>query len=206
MSRHVFADRTTRAHLWHLIDARGLVVGKLAAAITPLLIGKHKPIYNPSVDVGDFVVVLNARHSVFLGKKWEKKLYRWHTGYVGHLKEETAAKVREEHPERIIEKAVWGMLPNNRHRNTRMKRLKVFPDNVHLYEDKLKAFRSPITADLAFAEHRETPVVWSKEDFYANIALDELNRVNVFTRTLTDEDLQFLDQETLPEKTPKQRH
>ena len=97
---------------WHLIDAEGLVVGRLAAIVANILRGKHKPSYTPHVDCGDHVVVINADKIRFTGRKLEQKLYYKHTGYPGGLKEVTAGKVLEgRFPERVLEKAVERMLP-----------------------------------------------------------------------------------------------
>lgn len=95
------------------------------------MIGKHKPTYVPHVDNGDFVVVVNARHVVLTANKMKTKLYRWHTGWMGGLKELTARQVHERAPDRIIEHAVKGMLPPNNLRAVRMKRLRIFADDAH---------------------------------------------------------------------------
>src|ERR1700754_853001 len=96
---------------WILIDAEGLVVGRLAALIATRLKGKHKPIYTPPVDCGDNIVVINAEKVVFTGRKLEKKVYYHHTGYIGGIKERSAKMIMEgKFPERILEKAVERML------------------------------------------------------------------------------------------------
>lgn len=87
--------------LWHLIDAKDQVVGRLATQIVHILKGKHKPFYNPSADCGDYVVVVNAANVKFTGRKKTDKLYRWHTGYVGGLKEMNVAKQLEIKPEEV---------------------------------------------------------------------------------------------------------
>lgn len=115
--------------MWHLVDARGQVVGRLATQIAKLLTGKHKPTYVPHIDSGDRVVVVNARDIVFTGKKRTQKLYRWHTGYPGGLKQLTARQVFERAPERVLTAAVSGMLPKNRLRKHRLRRLRVFTDD-----------------------------------------------------------------------------
>ena len=91
-----------------------MAVGRLATHIATLLLGKHKPVYNPSLDCGDNVLVTNARQVQFTGKKWRQKHYRWHTGYPGGLKVYPASRMRDEHPERVLWKAVYGMLPKVR--------------------------------------------------------------------------------------------
>ena len=93
-----------------------------------LLMGKHKPIYQPHRDCGDNVVVVNARHVALTGKKVDQKLYRWHTGYVGGLKEENVKSVLERKPEEVLRRAVLGMLPKNRLRKIRARKLRIFPD------------------------------------------------------------------------------
>ena len=97
---------------WILIDAQDAVVGRLASFIAMRLRGKHRPDYTPHVDCGDYVVVINADKVKFTGRKLEKKIYYWHTGYAGGIKERTAGKILEgRFPERILEKAVERMLP-----------------------------------------------------------------------------------------------
>jgi len=127
-----------RVRYWHVVDARDKVVGKLASSIARVLQGKHKPVFNPSVDCGDYVIVLNSKFIQFSGKKWSQKLYRWHTGYTGNLKTLTAQQVLERNPERILEAAVFGMLPKNRLRLSWFKRLRVYPDGRHLHEKQVE--------------------------------------------------------------------
>jgi len=120
---------STRA--WHLFDARDQVVGRMAGRIATLLQGKHKPSWTPWLDQGDVVVVLNAKHLVFTGSKWSKKLYRYHTGYVGGLKEIVAERWRESHPERVLRHAVAGMIRQNKLKKPRLARLKIYPGVLH---------------------------------------------------------------------------
>ena len=126
---------TTRAaavpRLWHVVDARNQIVGRLAPQLAHLLAGKHKPTYVPHVDAGDYVVVVNARHAVLTGNKMRDKLYKWHTGWMGGLKSLTARQVHERAPERLIEHAVKGMLAPNNLRKERLGRLRIFPDEAH---------------------------------------------------------------------------
>lgn len=96
---------------WLLVDVAGLPVGRVSSVIAQLLMGKHKPLYTRHADTGDSVVVINASKAVFTGKKWEQKLYQHHTNYPGGLKTQTAQDIRETNPEKIIEKAVYRMLP-----------------------------------------------------------------------------------------------
>ncbi|HXG67817.1 MAG TPA: 50S ribosomal protein L13 [Blastocatellia bacterium] len=118
---------------WHLIDASGKVVGRIATEAARLLMGKNKPTYTPFLDMGDHVIIINAEKVVFTGNKWEDKVYRWHTGWPGGLREVTAQKQRDRHPERILEAAIRGMLPKNKLGRKMGKKLKVYagPDHPH---------------------------------------------------------------------------
>jgi large subunit ribosomal protein L13 len=116
---------------WFLVDAEGKTLGRLASEIARILMGKHKPTYTPHVDGGDFVVVVNAEKVRVTGKKLEKKIYYRHTGYMGHLKETKLKDMLKEKPEEVIRLAVRGMLPKNRLRKHRMKRLKVYAGPSH---------------------------------------------------------------------------
>jgi len=122
---------------WHIIDAKGKVVGRLASEIASLIRGKHKPDFTPHVDGGDFVIVINAKDIRFTGNKLNTKLYRHHTGYVGGLVEIPAATVLEKHPVRIMEKAVWGMLPKNKLGSVMRKRLKVYSGSEHSHSAQM---------------------------------------------------------------------
>jgi len=108
----------------HIIDATGKSLGRLASEIAVLLRGKHKPNYDPSKDMGDFVIVKNVKHVKFTGKKLEKLVYYRHSGYLGGLKEIPLKKIFEERPEFLLRKAVNGMLPKNKLRKKIIKRLK----------------------------------------------------------------------------------
>jgi len=118
---------------WYLVDATGKTLGRLASEIAKILIGKHKPTYTPHVDGGDFVVVVNAEKIHATGKKLDKKIYYRHTLYPGGLKETTLRKMLQEKPEEVIRLAVRGMLPKNKLRDRRIKRLKVYagPEHPH---------------------------------------------------------------------------
>ncbi|CAG8616601.1 15175_t:CDS:2, partial [Acaulospora colombiana] len=122
------------ARVWHLVDARQRILGRMAVNIATTLMGKHKPIYDPASDCGDYVVVINAREVVVTGKKEDQKLYRHHTGYPGGLKTINYKRLMEKDPAEIIRKAVSGMLPKNRLREVRLERLKIFPDENHPYD------------------------------------------------------------------------
>lgn len=118
---------------WYLVDAEGKVLGRLASQIATILRGKHKPHFTWHLDVGDHVVVVNAEKVHLTGRKLTTKTYRWHTGYLGGLREVTAAKMLRTHPERVIEWAVQGMLPKGRLGRAMAKKLKVYrgPDHPH---------------------------------------------------------------------------
>jgi large subunit ribosomal protein L13 len=118
---------------WYLVDATGKTLGRLASEIAKILMGKHKPTYTPHVDNGDFVVVVNAEKIHVTGKKLEKKVYYWHTGYPGGLKSATLKELLQKKPTEVIRLAVRGMLPKNKLRDRRMKRLKVYagPEHPH---------------------------------------------------------------------------
>ena len=116
---------------WHVIDASGKVLGKLATQAASLLMGKHKPIFSPNLDTGDFVVIINADKVRFSGNKAEQKLYYRHSGYPGGLKTMNLEKMLQTNPTRVIEHAVKGMLPPNRLRADRMKKLKVYVGEAH---------------------------------------------------------------------------
>jgi large subunit ribosomal protein L13 len=119
---------------WIMIDAKGLVVGRLASIIAMRLRGKHKPTYTPHVDCGDNVIVVNAEKVVLTGRKRERKVYRHHTGYIGGIKERTAKSILEgRFPQRIVEKAVERMLPRGPLGRQQLGNLRVYagPDHPH---------------------------------------------------------------------------
>jgi large subunit ribosomal protein L13 len=119
---------------WYVVDAEGKVLGRLATRIATILRGKHKPIFAPHLDVGDHVVVLNAEKIHLTGRKLQNKQYRWHTGYIGGLREVSAEKMLKTHPERVIEWAVQGMLPKNRLGRAMAKKLKVYRGAAHPHQ------------------------------------------------------------------------
>jgi len=119
---------------WHIIDANGQTVGRLATEAARLLMGKNKPSYTPYIDVGDHVIVINAEKVVFTGNKWQDKVYRHHTGWPGGLKEITAQKQLQQHPERILELAIRGMLPKNKLGRKMGKKLKVYVGTDHPHQ------------------------------------------------------------------------
>jgi large subunit ribosomal protein L13 len=116
---------------WFLVDATGQTLGRLATRIAGILTGKHKPIYTPHIDVGDHVIVVNAEKVVLTGRKLEDKLYGRHSQYPGGLKQISAKDLLKKHPERLIEYAVKGMLPNNKLRDYRMTKLRVYAGTEH---------------------------------------------------------------------------
>ncbi len=118
---------------WFLVDAAELPLGRLATIIADKLIGKNKPTYTPHIDGGDYVVVINAANLVVTGDKETGKIYYRHSGFPGGIKDATLAEVREKFPERIIEKAVQGMLPKNKLSPERMNRLRIFPGAEHTH-------------------------------------------------------------------------
>jgi large subunit ribosomal protein L13 len=129
----LFAKNTDVVKKWHVVDADGLVVGRLASRIASVLRGKNKPIFTPHADTGDFVIVINADKIHFTGNKLEKKTYYRHSGYPGGIKQETAKNVMKDSPEDIIMFAVRGMLPKNRLGRQQLKKLKVYrgPEHPH---------------------------------------------------------------------------
>src|SRR6266498_769456 len=116
---------------WHVIDAEGVVLGKLASKAAMLLMGKTKPTYTPFLDTGDHVVVINAEKVKVTGRKETDKMYRHFTGYPGGLVEKSFKRVREERPVRMVEDAIFGMLPNDKLGKQTYRRLKVFPGDKH---------------------------------------------------------------------------
>ena len=123
-------------HDWYVVDAAGQRLGTLAVRIAKALSGKHKPTWTPHIDDGDHVVVLNAAKIELGGNKWTEKVYHRHSGFPGGLRTETAEQVLQKYPERLIERAVRGMLPTNRMRDVQLRRLKVYVSAEHPHEAK----------------------------------------------------------------------
>src|SRR5205823_1349579 len=125
---------------WHLIDADGVVLGRLATLSARLLQGKHKPTYTPFLDTGDHVIVVNAAKVKLTGRKEDQKIYRQHSGYEGGLREERARLVRQRKPERLVEEAVRGMLPKSKLGDAMYQKLKVYAgsDHPHAAQKPLK--------------------------------------------------------------------
>lgn len=119
---------------WVLVDAKDQTLGRLSTRVATLLRGKHKPDWTPHVDNGEYVVVINAERIVLTGRKLSDKKYYRHSGYPGHLKEISAGRMLETHPERVIERAVRGMLPKNKLGRSLLQKLKVYAGDKHPHE------------------------------------------------------------------------
>ena len=130
--RTVMATPETRGpRAWHVIDANGKVLGRVATVAARLLQGKHKPLYTPFLDVGDHVIVVNAAKVKLTGRKEEQKIYRQHSGYEGGLREERAKIVRARKPAKLVEDAVHGMLPKTKLGEAMYRKLKVYAASDH---------------------------------------------------------------------------
>ena len=125
------ANAQTVERKWYVVDAAGLPLGRLATRVAAVLRGKHKPTYTPNVDCGDFVIVINTDQVVLTGKKAENKYYRYHTGYIGGLKEIPYKKMMEEKSDLAVYEAVKGMLPKNSLGRTMLKKLRVYKGADH---------------------------------------------------------------------------
>jgi large subunit ribosomal protein L13 len=125
---------------WHVIDAQGQVLGRVATLAAKLLQGKHKAVYTPFIDTGDHVVVVNAAQVRLTGRKEQQKIYRTHSGYEGGLREERASVLRQRQPIRLVEEAVRGMLPKTKLGDAMYRKLKVYsgPDHPHAAQQPKK--------------------------------------------------------------------
>ena len=132
MSTYV-PTKDSAEHRWLLVDAEGQTLGRLSTFVATRLMGKHRPSWSPAVDTGDFVVVVNAKKIRLTGRKLERKIYRWHTGYPGGLRQVAAGKLLKERPSRVFEMAIHGMLPKNRLGRKIRHKLKVYagPEHPH---------------------------------------------------------------------------
>lgn len=119
---------------WLLVNAEGKTLGRLASEIAQVLRGKHKPIYSPHLDCGDFVVVVNAEKVQVTGRKLDQKMYYRHTGYPGGIKSISLRNQLQKHPERVLQAAVRGMLPKNRLGRKMLKKLKVYAGDSHPHQ------------------------------------------------------------------------
>jgi len=130
------AKNTDVKRKWHLVDADGMVLGRLASRVASILKGKTKPIYTPNIDTGDFVVVINADKVRLTGNKLQDKTYFHHSGYPGGIKKRTAKDFMEDTPERLIISAVHGMLPKNKLGRAQLKKLKVYSGSEHPHKSQ----------------------------------------------------------------------
>jgi large subunit ribosomal protein L13 len=119
---------------WHVVDAAGQTLGRLASKIAAVLRGKHKPTFTPHLDTGDYVIVVNADKIVVTGRKMTDKMYYRHTGYPGGLRETDLRTLLQKKPEKVIELAVWGMLPHNRLGRRLIRKLHVYAGDKHPHE------------------------------------------------------------------------
>ena len=119
---------------WYVVDANGMVLGRLATQVAHRLRGKHNPLFTPHADTGDWVIVINAEKIVLTGRKMDQKMYYRHSGYIGNLKQMAAKELLEKKPEELVRSAVKGMLPKNRLGRRLFKKLKVYTGNTHPHE------------------------------------------------------------------------
>ena len=144
---------------WWVIDVTDKALGRIATQIAKLLMGKHKPIYAPHIDTGDYVVVINAAKVRVTGKKAEQKIYYRHSGYPGGLKSPSFKEVFSKDPGRVIELAVKGMLPHNRLGRAMLKKLKIYPGNEHPHQAQT-SFRHPERSEgLRMTESEESEIL-----------------------------------------------
>eukprot|EP00941_MAST-03F_sp_MAST-3F-sp1_P002414 g2414.t1 len=157
-------DAAAKNATWHLIDAENMVVGRLSTRIATLLQGKHKPTYRPDACTGDYVVVVNADKVKFTGEKKKKKTYYWHTGWVGHLRKTNPERLHEKGmPEEILRRAVSGMLPKNKLRRERERKLKIFPGPDHYFGDVIPETQSPLFPQEKFVTKPSEPPMTAEE-------------------------------------------
>ncbi|MBL7665534.1 MAG: 50S ribosomal protein L13 [Bacteriovoracaceae bacterium] len=119
---------------WFVIDATDKVVGRLASEIAKILTGKHRPSFTPTTESGDFVIVTNCEKVKFTGKKWDEKIYHWHTNHIGGIKQRTAKEQLAKHPEKIVYDAVQGMLAKSTLGRKHLTKLRVFQGEAHTHE------------------------------------------------------------------------
>ncbi|MHC2617980.1 ribosomal protein L13 [Bradyrhizobium huanghuaihaiense] len=155
---------------WVLIDAKGLVVGRLATIVATRLRGKHLPTYTPHVDCGDNVIIVNAEQAVLTGRKWAQKTYFKHTGYVGHVKERTARQILEgHHAERVLEKAIERMIPRGPLGRVQMGNLRVYAGPEHPHEAQ-----QPEKLEIAAMNRKNAPAL--RKEMRSNVGKDEINQ------------------------------
>ena len=124
-------------HKWYVVDASDKILGRLASQVATRLRGKHKPIFTPHLDTGDFIIIVNANKIRLTGKKLDKKVYYRHSGHLGHLKSVTARKMLEKKPEEVIRLAVRRMLPKNRLGRHQLKKLKIYVGPRHPHQAQM---------------------------------------------------------------------
>jgi large subunit ribosomal protein L13 len=137
----LFAKKGEIDRKWYVVDAKDAVLGRLATKVATYIRGKNKPVFTPNVDTGDFVIVINADKVKLTGKKATDKVYYHHSGYIGGIKARTAKELLEKKPEKIIEKAVWGMLPKNRLGRAMIRKLKVGGTITLIKPNPLKLYK-----------------------------------------------------------------
>jgi len=129
---NTFMEKPGKAEVkWYVVDAEGMVLGRLASKVATILRGKHKPTYTPNVDMGDYVIVINTDKVVLTGKKLEKKMYTYHTGYVGGLKQTPYKQMMANKSDIVVYEAVKGMIPHNTLGKSMMKKLRVYKGAEH---------------------------------------------------------------------------
>lgn len=133
MNRTYTAKPNEVERKWYVVDATGIPIGRLAAQVAQILIGKHKPTFTYSQDVGDFVVIVNAERAVLTGGKRDSLIY-WHTMWPGGLRSISRGRMLEEKPEKLVEKVVWGMMPKTKLGRKMMSKLKVYAGPTHKHE------------------------------------------------------------------------
>jgi large subunit ribosomal protein L13 len=133
MSTYVATPKSVTSR-WHLIDAEGQVLGRIATHAARLLQGKHKATYTPFIDTGDHVVIINVAKVKLTGRKDDQKIYRHHSGYAGGLREERAKVVRQRQPIRLVEQAVRGMLPKSKMGDAMFRKVKVYAGDTHPHQ------------------------------------------------------------------------
>mmetsp|Transcript_24917 Transcript_24917/g.27572 ORF Transcript_24917/g.27572 Transcript_24917/m.27572 type:complete len:212 (+) Transcript_24917:65-700(+) len=159
--------RLNKHTTWHLVNAKDQVVGRLAARIAVVLQGKHKTTFQNACDEGDAVVVVNAEKVVFTGKKWKQKLYRHHSGWPGGLKEIPAHRMLSDKPEMVLWKAVYGMIPKDNRRKTRIERLKIYAGPEHNHASQLPG-APEIPREVELLEEDMHPVMHDDDPYKYN--------------------------------------
>ena len=133
-TKFISKEKAAEEQHWVVIDAEGQTLGRLATKVATLLRGKHRPEWSPHVDCGDYVVIINSEKGFLTGQKAEQKKYFRHSGYIGHMREVTAGRMLEIHPERVVQAAVRGMLPKTKLGRAMFKKLKVYVGASHPHE------------------------------------------------------------------------